>query len=379
MSTPAKPTATAPDAPAPRPDYQLAREPDGRSWTGRENLVDILERELLGPVGGPDEVLHASPDSAYLIGRIAPKRLVSAGGDPQQADTDEPVTDIGDAVDAAQGRGVPVTAVEDSGAGSGESAGTGADMDAAEDEPPKRGLMIPASMGLRCQIPDDLGAFTVTASWGIYHPLPEQAGEKTGARVSRYQRTPIEITKTITVTELDPTGTTTVHLKDEVVLRIDRHDDPEHGRGLIEVALCNDRETPPKIPVSAWLYQTRLRLDAGGAEVFLPVTDAREDTHPEPDDELRRLNLQYRDRLEFAHGRTCSVDWSVAEGARRASAVWTTWLPSCETPQTSPEEVGEALLDMTELAAASAERLRAGLEPIVTGYTAWLAGEQQRA
>ena len=45
------------DATPARPPYVLAHEPDGRSWTVRENLVDILERELLGPAHGPDEVL----------------------------------------------------------------------------------------------------------------------------------------------------------------------------------------------------------------------------------------------------------------------------------------------------------------------------------
>ena len=69
-------------------------------------------------------------------------------------------------------------------------------------------------------------------------------------------------------------------------------------------------------------------------------------TCDEQDDELRRLNLQYRDRLEFAVGRTCSVDWKVAEGKRRASAVWTTWLPICETPQVTADEI-DAMLDMT--------------------------------
>ena len=33
-----------------------AHEPDGPSLTARENLVDILERELLGPINGPEEI-----------------------------------------------------------------------------------------------------------------------------------------------------------------------------------------------------------------------------------------------------------------------------------------------------------------------------------
>ena len=50
------------------------------------------------------------------------------------------------------------------------------------------------------------------------------------------------------------------------MLRIDRYDDPERGCRLIEIALCNDRETPRKIPVNAWLFQTKLPVDAGGAD-----------------------------------------------------------------------------------------------------------------
>ena len=96
---------------------------------------------------------------------------------------------------------------------------------------------------------------------------------------------------------------------------------------LVEIALCNDRETPTPIPVSMWMFQTKLRVDAGGAEVFLPVRDVLEQDWPEHDDEVRRLDLQYRNRLEFAIGRTCSVDWVVREGARRATEVSTTWLP----------------------------------------------------
>ena len=54
------------------PSYELTFEPDGSSFTVRENLVDILERELLGPIHGPDELLPFSPRSQYLVGHIAP-------------------------------------------------------------------------------------------------------------------------------------------------------------------------------------------------------------------------------------------------------------------------------------------------------------------
>src|SRR6266567_6953936 len=193
---------TTPRTPVEQPSYRLENEPDGRSWTPRENLVDILERELLGPAYGPEEVLDSAPDSVYLIGRIAPVKLRAGTGDPVDADTGEPDTDVGDAADAESGRGVPLTEVDDSGAGADEDSGM-------EDEPQQRGLMIPASMGLRCQIPEDLESFTVTASWGVYEPVPEVDAEKARI-VRRYKRSPVEIPKTITVADLRDAQTTEI-------------------------------------------------------------------------------------------------------------------------------------------------------------------------
>ena len=164
---------------------------------------------------------------------------------------------MGDAADAESGRGVPLTEVDDSGAGADEDSGL-------EDEPQQRGLMIPASMGLRCQIPADLESFSVTASWGVYEPVPAADAEKARI-VRRYKRTPVEITKRIAVSDLRNSGTTEIPLRDKVVLRVDRHDDRERDCRLIEIALCNDRETPRKIPVSAWLYQTKLTVTRGRA------------------------------------------------------------------------------------------------------------------
>ena len=209
---------TTPRTPVEPPQYRLEHEPDGSSWTARENLADILERELLGPMNGPEEIIDGAPDAAYLVGRIAPFKLTAGAGDPADADTGEPDTDVGDADDAEAGRGVPLTEVDDSGAGADEDSGL-------EDTPQQRGLMIPASMGLRCQIPDDLESFTVTASWGVYESVPAPEGDESRSR--RYKRTPVEIPKRIVVADLDESVTTEIPLKDKVVLRIDRHDEPE--------------------------------------------------------------------------------------------------------------------------------------------------------
>ena len=72
--TDVKPTPAAPES------YELRYPLDGSSLAVRENLADILERELLGPIHGPEEVLPFSPRSQYLVGHIAPVKLT--GGRP---------------------------------------------------------------------------------------------------------------------------------------------------------------------------------------------------------------------------------------------------------------------------------------------------------
>lgn len=363
-------TEAAPATAGTKASYALAVDLDGSSRAVRENLVDILQRELLGPVHGPDEVLPFSPRSQYLVGHIAPVKL--SGSAAGAAEPDATSVERGFLVEARtdgdevlEGRGVPAYAAEETDADS--------DDDDREDRAPKHGLMIPASMGLRFQVPLDAGSFTVTASWGTYETVETEEVTKAGRPIRHFQRIPVEERRTLRLADLPTGGTHTVALRDLACLRVDRYDDPAFGRALIEIALCNDRETPMPIPIGEWMFQTELRVDAGGAEVFLPVRDVLEQNWPEHDEEMRRLNLQYRNRLEFAIGRTCSADWAVRDGSRRATGVWTTWLPTAETPQTRAEAVENAVLSMDTLASADAEDVRAGLQPLVAGYRAWLA------
>lgn len=353
--------------------YTLDFDLDGSSVAVRENLTDILYRELLGPIGGREELLPFSPRSQYLIGHIAPVKLT---GGIAEAEDDEAPLERGDLVEArtedeasTEQRGVPAYSADETEAD--------AEDDDPDDRTPKQGLMIPASMGLRFQVPADVDSFTVTASWGTYESVESEEVTKAGRPVRHYQRTPIDEARKIHLDDLTAGLTATIPLRESIVLRVDRYDDPAYDRVLVEIALCNDRETPMPIPLSMWMFQTHLRVDAGGAEVFLPVRDLLEQEWPEEDEEVQRLNLQYRNRLEFAIGRTCSADWVVTEGSRRATEVSTTWLPMAETPQTRARSVEGALLSMDALSRTTPDELRAGLEPLVIGYGDWL--DQQAA
>ena len=366
--------------------YVFEEEPSPTSVSARAGLLEILRRELLGPAEGDTEVLTIQPSQRYLLGRIAPTRLQNAAETPV-AETSEDGEGI-DPLDAAASTGVPVTGSEEDTLSATVDEDPGEDTD---DEPVRRGLMIPASMGLRFQVPADLDALNVHISWGTYEPtgVGAETGQASADTGTRYQRVPHTHSLRLTPAALTPGRTEDRILDGDVTLRIDSHLDEPAGRYLIELALCNDRTTPRRIPTEAWMFQTRIDVDASGRAVFLPVHDPTlppppgSGPQPDPGSEEARLDLQYRDRLEFAVGRTCSADWSLPpaptrdEVARRAVQVRTTWIPTVETPQTAAADVPDALLDMRALAAAAAapngsDALRDALEPIVNAYSTWL-------
>ena len=128
----------------------LLIEPDGRSWTVRENLADILRAGAPRPGGrsgrGPR---RGARTPRYLVGRIAPVRLTDRHRATRPMRTTRTSADRRRCdADAARAVAFRSTGVDDS--------AVDADEDDVEDQPQKRGLMIPASMGLRFQIPADL-------------------------------------------------------------------------------------------------------------------------------------------------------------------------------------------------------------------------------
>ena len=361
------------------------------SASARAGLVEVLKRELIGPAEGDTEILTTPPDDRYLLGRIAPTRLTGAADD----------------LEAAASTGAPVTGVEEETTNATAEEDPGEDTD---DEPVRRGLMIPASMGLRFQVPADpteLESISIHVSWGTYEStgrddpeVPAPSSDPASSRdshITRYRRIPHHHSLPLRLADLTLGCTQDYVLEDDVTLRVDSCLDTSPaggpgGRYLIELALCNDQETPRRIPVHAWMFQTQIHVDADNRDVFLPVHDPllppAPGAQPASDPEEARLELQYRDRLEFAVGRTCSVDWSVRKtlpgesAPRRAFQVRTTWMPTVETPQTAATPVQGAELNMRTLATTAESQntapLRGALEPIAEAYTAWLA-EQEAA
>ncbi|SEJ51432.1 DISARM system helicase DrmA [Demequina mangrovi] len=349
----------------------------GTSAQVRDELGDLIARDLVGPWDGPDETIVGTPRARYLAGALAPIALLDGaattasstqdttadGASDVRSDESLAVTDLSTAHEV---QGVP--ADED------EAVGDAAAKEPDEDRGPESKIIAPSSMGLRFQVPAETGVLRFTARWGRYAARRE--ADEQGKIQTFYDRTAFEKTAEIDISLIADGGSVERDVADDVRVSVEVFG--YEGRRVVEAALLNTAVTGIELPPKLWLFQAELEVsDPDGRDVFLPTRDAMITDRASRDPEVRRLDLLYRDHLEFAVGRTASVEWDVSTAdPRRATAVRTTWLPTAEVPQTQAPAVPGAVLSMRALMEASPDELTSGLTPLIDGYGTWLADRE---
>lgn len=355
----------------------------------RDELHRLLAADLVGPWDGPDETVVGNPRGRYLAGALAPVKV-----DPTVA------TDSETAPPAAQerlddlraGDQALLTPCDPSSGGVPEADDFEVtetdDPEEADDKGPASKLIAPSSMGLRFRIATPGPSLAFTARWGAYSPRRE--ADDDGRIRTHYDRTPHEHTVVLDADRLLPGADLDLRLLEangsvEVALGVEVLADGD-GTSIVEVALQNRRVTDGTLPPRQWLFQAELEVaGADGSAMFLPIQDPLVALPSGLDEEEARLELLYRDRLEFAVGRTCSATWTTVDptaegvwrqdltpGSRAAFRVRTTWIPQAEVPQTVASGVEGVLLSMARLATASRSEVVEGLAPLITGYRGWL-------
>ncbi|RSN67273.1 DISARM system helicase DrmA [Actinomadura sp. WAC 06369] len=325
---------------------------DGSSFEVRDELEELVRRDLLGPWDGPREEFAPKamgPRERYLVGMLGPKN------EPLSVleNADEvPDTEAGVQGDAREGELPDVVT------------------------PQALGRIWASSMGLSFCVPEDVDAVVVTAKWGRYDR--QEREDEDGKKPRVWVREPVEREKEV---RLDADGAYRIPLTAE------RDSDPgvllavtvraRDGRRVAEIALVNQQSEPASGKDTAWLFQPELTVTAldGAKAVFLPVDDPADGLAAVADDpEEMHLRLLYRHERRYASGRNVAVHADVAPGERVAHRLTTTWLPVYDVPMTTTPKAGleDVELRMDALAEATAEQLGAGLRPLVDGYRAWL-------
>jgi hypothetical protein len=285
----------------------------------------------------------------YVLGSLAPRDTVAI--DPERSDSEEAVE-----ADDSQGSG-------------------DADVSAGGRS------LFPSTVGLSSVVDSSVPTLRVTATWGTYRKVTaEESAERTG---SVWLRSPGGGSLVVPLTSesigpLVPDAT-----RPGVILRgrVTAHG----SRRFVSIFLVNEQATPRQNRDEAWLFQVGLRLEAPNqAPVFL-TRDGFQTSLEASDPELPRLDLLYRDDVEFAvgHGTAVHIDRDTAD-PRRAVAVETAAVPQYDVLRTeapSGDQVPELAgleLDMSVLADATADELPTMLEPLVAGYGRWLDRQELR-
>ncbi len=341
------------------PEHQY--EPAPAPAEMRAELEELIVGELHGPAGGEREQLpgRGRVSERYITGLLAPRASLAI--DPER-------------LERSEGVGVSTAASDDSGSDDTEAAA--------------KPLLFPSSVGMSFTVVDGTAELAVTASWGRY--LKEVAGEGEGARTI-WQRHPVSGIVRVPVVEGEVTSLVPVDEQPNVVVR---------GKvtrllqgWLLSLFLVNEQEAPDKNKDEAWLFQVSLTAEApDGAAVFCGRADVLGNETPAEVDELALLDLQYRNRVEFAvgHGSATHAEVDPVDPTR-AVRVQTTAVPRHDVPVTEApgpqdpsrsEQVRQALLgvvlDMAELSSLDGEGLVAAVSPLVDAYVIWLDEQQAR-
>lgn len=329
----------------------------------RHQLVDALERDLLGP-GSPGEVIADPPITKYIAGVLFPR----------DSDRTDPSQNLGEDAPAAE-----------------------ADSDDPESWDPAVSMSYvryPSSMGMTMTVDTTATKLiTVTVSGARYVPVEraDSAAEPTdsgpgdaeagsaefiGRRAKPrdqpdWRRIPVEANPVeIDVSKPCPGRSGPVGEGLDLFRRVRPADDM--GRASVTLVLINTRTPASHGRDADAFFQAALRAEAPGrGPVFLHrpgvgLAVAEEDIESD--------RLLYRDAVSMATGHGTAVDWDSDPAAPgRARAIFTCMIPRFELrlADSNPRIATEAL-EMRHLVRAPRAQVLQGLGDLCTQYELWI-------
>jgi hypothetical protein len=280
----------------------------------RDELTEIVIKDLLGPASGPDEELSQHEDRVrerYLVGMLAPKSTCVGA---------EEIDDLG------------TSETDDPEVGPTDIA------------TPPTDTFFPNSMGVSFVVDSEARAILVKTEWGRYRREKSaiQKGQD-GAYANVWKRTPMVGDPVILPLQNGSFGPIQPRPdNDDYVVLQGKMRQTANG-WVVSIFFINTQEELAKKKDEAWVFQPKMWvLDAANPPqaIFVQRRNWRNDLtkmDPLTRDETETLEMLYRHRLEFAVGHGVSVDVTLAErDAERASIVETTFISRSEVEQQTP-------------------------------------------
>lgn len=321
----------------------------------RRNLVDALERDLLGP-RAEDEVITGPPTMTYIAGVLFPR----------DSDRADPAQDLSE----------------------GSASDTDADDSGAWDPAVSMSYVrYPCSMGMTMAV-DSMATqrITVYVSGARYAHVEQQSketnpdGQGTPEFIGRrapsseqasWRRVPL-IAEPIEIDVSNPTPGRSEPVGEGLEL-FQRVRPADHlGRVSVTLVLINTREPDTFARDADSFFQAALRAEAPGrGAVFVHRTGIDLFT---PEEDIKSDQLLYRDVVSMATGHGTAVDWdSDPADPGRASAVFTCMIPRFELRLAdSNAAIDTGPLRMGHLMRAPRAQALEGLTGLCSQYEQWI-------
>lgn len=324
----------------------------------REELEELVVRELLGPAGGPDEELsekNMRPKERYLLGMLAPKKMLVG------SEEDEELAVGGtDAVEDGQ----------------------------TEVVAPQTESIIPSSLGLTFAVLSEAKAIKITVRWGKYVKVESETliNEETGNPQRVWKRFPMEgISQPIPLRDgIIPPWIVKAEEPDVFVRGLIRKNQKDW---LVTIFLINNQTEQDRLVDEKWLFQPELVIEStDGSSAFisrgLPYDSSRPDKAYL---EERMMDMLYRHHMEFAVGHGTAVHVKVdPKDSSRAYQISNRAIPRYEVPKQTPptkEEIPALqglVLDMKVLAQSKPEEVFDKLKALPSAYAEWIKKEREK-
>jgi len=345
----------------------------------RDSLAEALRLDLLGPVGGAEEILESDdPVTTYPVGVLFPQSSPDISRAGADADADDLAID-GDDETAHLGRAHDLT---------------------GEEGTVERGVSLaqmrrPSSMGLTFAVdPTAAPRIVLRTEAAVYRPedadgnaiSAERAeARSTGEQRERWRRLPLE-PQPVTVDVTAP-GSVPHKLHDGLELRVLVRPPGEHGTVTVTATLINTNVAGPHtLKDAVCYYQPVIRVAAEDAEAK-PFVERRAATGSlDPEQMLSRLLHRHAPNFATGHGCAAVWDWTPPPigqlSVERAAVaeVRTELVPTHEVLLTdSNPSIATDALSMHGLGTADRTTVESALGALLEGYRTWIADRREEA
>ncbi|ABC32370.1 conserved hypothetical protein [Hahella chejuensis KCTC 2396] len=290
----------------------------------RSDIVMLLEKELVGPLGGEKEVLTDKPHKRYLMGVLFPKAVEQDEGDEDDSET--------------------IDQVDSSIALSSE--------------------FKPSSVAISFAT-NDIAILKLRVSAGRY----TQTGNE-------WEREPLSTNLVFdcqnqqnqTITLFDGAGRLSIRKR-------------ELGKGyILTIALSNEVNSDKILNSRDCLYQPKIYCEAvEGCFKEYPSTDRFKF-----DPEQEEIVLQYSERINWGVGHGCAIEWDQADSS--PNWISSTFLPCCEVFGFGTDidfkkypEIPEKIFSLQWISSnkTSSVELTDGLKTLINAYRSWISHQNK--